>query len=99
MMGKRTIIVALVGVNVLLASALLSRVAALPTARAQTGARPGELLCVTAKPAGQSYDVLYMLDVGAHKLHAFYHASPQSSRLIPVQPRDLLADFGKDSTP
>ncbi len=98
-MGKRTIIVLLVGINVLLAAALLFSVAALPTARAQIGARPGELLCVTAKPAGQSYDVLYMLDISTHRLHAFYPASPQSRRLTSAQPRDLLADFGKDRTP
>ena len=50
---------------------------------------------MTAKPAGQSYDVLYMLDPAAHKLHAFYPGLPQTKQLSHAEPRDLKADFGK----
>jgi hypothetical protein len=93
--AKGSLIAALIVVNVCLAAALLSVCFALPAAYAQAGGRGGEYLCVTAKPASQTYDVLYVLDSSAHKLHAFYPGLPQSKQLARAEPRDLKKDFGK----
>ena len=93
--GKRSLIGALIVVNVCFLAALLSVCFRLPGAYAQAGARGADYLCVTAKPAGQSYDVLYVLDPAAQRLHAFYPGLPQTKQLSHAEPRDLKADFGK----
>lgn len=90
---KRLAIVALVGVNVALLAALLFQTLSLPQALAQVGARPGGYAAVTAKPAGQSYEVLYLLDVPSRQLHALYPSVKQRGKLVPVPPRDLAKDF------
>jgi hypothetical protein len=92
---KRSAITALIVANLCLLAALLSVCFSLPIAYAQPGGRGGEYVCVTAKPASQSYDVLYVLDPAAHKLHAFYPGLPQSKQLAQTEPRDLKKDFGK----
>ncbi len=93
---KRTTIAMLVGCNLLLLVLLLAQVASLPGAYGQVGGRTGDFISVTAKAAGQSYDVLYLLDVPARRLHAFYPDSPQARRLMQVPYRDLSADFGRE---
>ena len=92
---KRFAITVLIFANLCLLAALLSACFSLPNANAQPGGRGGEYVCVTAKPASQSYDVLYVLDPAAHKLHAFYPGLPQSKLLSRAEPRDLKKDFGK----
>jgi len=92
---KRSAIAALIVANFCLLAALLSVCFSLPIANAQPSGRGGEYVCVTAKPASQSYDVLYVLDPAAHKLHAFYPGLPQSKLLSRSEPRDLKKDFGK----
>ena len=92
---KRSAITALIVANLCLLAALLSVCFSLPIAYAQPGGRGGEYVCVTAKPASQSYDVLYVLDSAAHKLHAFYPSLPPNKQLTQVEPRDLKKDFGK----
>jgi hypothetical protein len=92
---KRSWIVILVGVNLLLLGSLLLEGYSLPSALAQSGVRGGEFICVTAKPAGQIYDVLYVLDLPSHKLHGFYPSLPQSKQLTHAEPRDLKKDFGR----
>src|SRR3989304_4362452 len=92
---KRSAITALIVVNLCLLTALLSVCFSLPIAYAQPGGRGGEYVCVTAKPASQSYVVLYVLDPAAHKLHAFYPGLPQSKQLSHAEPRALTAEFGK----
>ena len=93
--SKRSAITALIVANVCLLAALLSVCFSLPIAYAQPGGRGGEYVCVTAKPASQSYDVLYVLDPAGQKLHAFYPGLPQSKLLSRAEPRDLKKDFGK----
>lgn len=93
--AKRPAITVLIVVNLCLLAALLSVCFSLPIAHAQPGGRGGEYVCVTAKPASQSYDVLYVLDPAAHRLHAFYPGMPQSKQLSRAEPRDLKKDFGK----
>jgi len=92
---KRFAITVLIFANLCLFAALLSVCFSLPNAYAQPSGRGGEYVCVTAKPASQSYDVLYVLDPAAHKLHAFYPGLPQSKQLNRAEPRDLKKDFGK----
>lgn len=96
MLTKRTTISLLVGCNLLLLALLLMQVASLPGAYGQVGGRTGDFISVTAKAAGQTYDVLYLLDVPSRKLHAFYPDSPQTRRLIEVPYRNLSADFGRE---
>ena len=92
---KRFAITMLIFANMFLLAALLSACFSLPIANAQPGGRGGDYVCVTAKPASQSYDVLYILDPAAHRLHAFYPGLPQSKQLSRAEPRDLKKDFGK----
>ena len=93
---KRTTIAMLVGCNLLLFALLFTQIASLPGAYGQVGGRSGDFISVTAKAAGQTYDVLYLLDVPARRLHAFYPDSPQARRLMEVPFRDLAADFGRE---
>ena len=93
---KRSAIVALVGLNLLLLAGLLLTSHSPPNAYAQTARRAGGFACVTAKVAGQTYDVLYTLDLTARKLYAFYPTAGRRSQLVAAPPRDLLTDFGRD---
>ena len=95
MFTKHSFIVLLVGLNLLLLAVLLIGSNSPPAAYAQSGARPGDFVCVTAKAQGRSFDVLYVLDMPARKLHAFYPVSEQTKEHLPVQPRDLKTDFGR----
>lgn len=95
MFSKRAAVVILVGVNLLLLAALLIGSYSLPSAFAQSGARAGDFACVTAKVAGQSYDVLYVVDIPARKLYAFHPTSTRASQLVAAPPRDLSKDFSR----
>lgn len=96
MMNKRAVISALVVFNIVLTLILLATATSLPRANAQTFAgHAGDFVCVTAKGSGQSYDVLFMLDVPNQKLHAFYPGNVQSKQLQYGKFRDLKADFGR----
>lgn len=93
MLSKRALVTALVGLNVLLLTALLMQAAAPPTAFAQAGGGGGPMISVTAKAAGQSYDVVYLLDVQQDRLHALYVDNFQARKLGQAKFRDLKADF------
>lgn len=95
MLTKRSWIVLLAGLNGLLGVLLVAGLIRLPKASAQINARPGDFVTVTAKPASRVYDVLYLLDVPARKLHAFHPEDRQSRTLVHVPPRDLALDFGR----
>ena len=92
---QRSVLAILLAFNTLLVFALLAAGGVLPVAAAQGPVRgPGNYVCVTAKSAGQSYDVLYVLDQGSQQLHAFYRDPPQARQLTRASPRDLRVDFG-----
>lgn len=91
---KRFLIVLLTGLNVMLMTVLWIGADA-PSAFAQAGARPGNITCVTAKGAGQSFDLLYVLDASSRKLFAFYPSSGRSAQLVAAPPRDLVKDFNR----
>ena len=96
MFSKRSVIGLLVGLNLILIAALVLGSYSLPTALGQgVSARTGDFVSVTAKVSGQSYDVLYVLDVREHKLHAFFPPSVQNRQLVYGQFRNLKADFGR----
>ena len=90
---KRVAIVLLVGLNLLFLVALWVTSFSPSPAYGQTGGRAGEFLSVTAKAAGQTYDVLYILDVPGRKLYAFYPSGGRTEQLVAAQPRDLAQDF------
>ena len=94
MWTKRSSITALILLNTFLLSVLLLGRSWLPAAFAQAGGRHGSFVCLTAKATGQSYDVLYVLDVPDRKLHAFYPSNVQSRELAYAGFRDLKSDFG-----
>ncbi len=93
-MSKRFCIVALVGVNLFLLALLILGTYSLPKALAQRGGRGGGFTCVTAKGAGQNYDIVYILDQGDRKLHALRpKRTGQSVKYAAVAVRDLKKDF------
>ena len=96
-MSKRGLMALLLGVNLLLLVVLLGSVVRLPEAFAQSSPKDAQFFTITAKAAGQSYDVLYMLDLGqgAPRLHAFYPSARHAQRLSYAGCRDLDVDFGK----
>lgn len=97
MAWKRMAIVLLAGVNLALAGAVFFSTPRAPAAFAQAGVQPGAFLAVTAKSEGQSYDVLWVLDLANDKLFAFYPSPPNVRSLVVTEPRDLIADFGRQT--
>ena len=93
MSGKRSFITLLVVVNLLLLAALIIGSYPPATAFAQVAAGPGQFVSVTAKAAGQTYDVVYLLDVPDRKLYAFHPSRTRRDQLVPTAPRDLTQDF------
>lgn len=93
MLTKRSLIAGLIGLNLLLFAVLLMSSIQSPSAYAQAGGRPGNYITVTAKAAGQSFDVLYMLNPATRKLNAFYPA--RGGKYILAPERDLISDFGR----
>lgn len=92
-MSKQSLIVFLVGVNLLLACALVLGGYTPPAAQAQTGGSVGNYVAATAAADGQQFEVLYVVDLGARKLHAFVPDNIMTKRLQHVDVRDLQADF------
>lgn len=96
MLSKRSMITALAGLNGLLLTILLVGNYQSPSAFGQVAGRRGNFITVTAKPSGQSYDVLYLLDTTSRKLHAFYPSSARSKNYLQSPHRDLASDFGRN---
>lgn len=92
MVGKRGWIVLLAGINVLLMLALVFSTYSPAKAMAQPGGRAGSFIGVTSQAGGQSYEVLYLLDIQERKLHALIppmgKGSPEYAGF-----RDLKDDF------
>lgn len=92
---KRTAIALLVGLNLLLLTALVFSSYSLPAVYAQGNPRAGDFICATAEVGGQRYDVLYVVDLPSRKLHAFYSTSARGKQLMAAPPRDLARDFAR----
>lgn len=96
MLTKRAIIAGLAGINILLFVLLLTSSVRSPSAYAQSGGGPGKYMTVTAKAAGQGYDVLYLLNPATRKLHAFYPVrGGKGGKYVSVPERDLISDFDR----
>ena len=94
MHARRSLVVFLAGLNILLFAVLLIGSYSTPKAFAQSrGGGGGTFLPVTAKAQAQAYDALYVLDVKNDKLHVFYPTSVQQKKYVPTPPRDLRKDF------
>jgi hypothetical protein len=92
---KRSIITWLAVFNAVLVAALVLASRPDSPAFAQGAGPSGGFASVTAKAAGQSYDVLYVLDVPGRKLYGYYPGGGQGGKIMPTPPRDLMKDFGK----
>lgn len=97
MKPKRGMIALLLVLNVILGLGLVSQAASPPAAFAQgrSAGRAGDFVAVTAKAAGQGFDVLFVLDLPARKLHAWFPPAAKPRTLVAVPPRDLTADFDR----
>ena len=91
-MNKRTCIVLLVGVNLLLLAALVFSVFPGPTAYAQRVGTSGNFMIVSGE-IQNGYDALYLFDVAERKMHAFTIEKGGAGRLQHRDFRDLKADF------
>lgn len=94
MFSKRSLIVLLAVVNLILAGGILAARTHLSPAFAQTGNRPGAYLAVTAKPDALNYHVVWILDLNEDKLFAFLPPYLHVRDLVNTAPRDLVVDFG-----
>ena len=97
--SPRGAVTLLVILNIALAVTLVASSLRLPAAFAQAVVERGQFICATAKASGFSYDVLYVIDLADHRLHALYPGLPKTRRLVNAPSRDLYADFAKDSGP
>lgn len=92
MLTKRTLIVALVGLNLALMAALLLRLDMLPRAQAAPGGRPGDFAACTVK-IHEDYDAVYVVDQTNRKLHMFVPNPRMDGTLNLIQTRELESDF------
>lgn len=92
MLGKRGVIVALVGLNLALAAALIFSLDVLPRAYAQRGGRPGDYSVCTVR-VKRDADCIYVLDHQDRKLHCFAPTRGKDGTLSYVQTRDLESDI------
>jgi len=92
LLTKRSLIVALAGVNLFLLGALLLSASPLPTAYAQRVGGSSNYIAVACE-ADDSYDVFYVVDLPARRLHAFIASRRQDGALEYAGNRDLEKDF------
>ena len=92
MISKRTIIVALAALNLLLLAALLLSSYSLPKAEAQGVAAAGNFIAVTCK-VDVNFDALCLLDLPERRLHFWTPERTQTGKLEYRGNRDLMADF------
>ena len=94
MIGKRTVITALVGLNLFLAAALVINSTSLPAAYAQRAGAAGNYVAVTCR-SDKDYDVLYITDLGQRKLHCFVPRRDRSGAVDYGGGADLASDFNR----
>ena len=89
---KRSLIVALVGVNLFLLAALLLSSYAPPAAHAQRVGGAWNYIAVSCE-VDESYDAFYLVDLSQRRLHAFVPSQQQDGSIEYVGSRSLEADF------
>jgi len=92
MISKRSIIVALIGLNLFLLIAVVSGSYSLPSAMAQRRGASGDYVAVTCR-ADPNYDVLYIIDLAERALHCFVPDRDRSGHMTYAGVRNLVADF------
>jgi hypothetical protein len=92
MSSKRSVIVALVGLNLFLLAAMVLSSYSLPAAYAQRMGAGINYISVTCE-ADLDYDVFYLVDLPNRTLHAFIPARTLDGKLQYVGSRDLARDF------
>ena len=94
MIPKRSIIVALAGVNILLLLSMIFASYSLPAAHAQRVGASSNFIAVTSQ-ADNDYDVLFLLDLGERRLHCFAPNRDRTGDVSLVGSRDLTHDFNR----
>jgi len=92
--AKRSIIVALVGINLFLLAALILSSYSPPAAYAQRVGGAWNYIAVTCE-VDESYDALYLVDLGDRRLHAFVPSQQQNGSIEYVGSRSLKGDFDR----
>ena len=95
-MSKQTLILALIGLNLFLAAAMVLCAYSPPAAYAQRAGASSGYLAVTARvdtQSGGGLDALFLLDLGSRKMHCFVPNRDQSGKVEYAGSRDLAADF------
>lgn len=92
-MPKRSLVILLVGVNLLLLVSLVLSSWHLPEANAMT-VSPAQNFLMVAAEIRDGVDALYVIDLSQRRMHAFIPNRDQSARkLFHVGFRDLQRDF------
>jgi hypothetical protein len=91
-MSKRSVLVLLVGLNLVLLGALILSVYSPPAAYAQAPGRSGDYLLVSGRVQA-AYDAVYLFDLRNRLLHVFRAGPGQPINVFPVDTRDLSRDF------
>ncbi len=94
MFTKRTAIVALAVVNLLLLAGLIVSSYSLPEARAQAVGRAGNFMMVAGE-VQEGNDALYVFDLRDRVLHTFTVGSGDRVDLVHRYTRNLARDFGR----
>ena len=89
---KRTLIVALVGLNLFLLASIILSSYSLPAAYAQRVGAGSNYIGVTCE-ADEDYDLLYLLDLPERQLHAFAPSRTLDGKIERVANRNLESDF------
>lgn len=92
MMTKRTVLAALVAVNLVLFTGLLLSVYSLPPAHAQRRGAAGDYVAVTCR-ADKDYDALYIVDLATRNLHCFVPNRQRTGQVAYGGMRNLERDF------
>ena len=92
MFFKRSIITALVGLNLFLLATLVLSVYSPPKAFAQRRGAAQDYVAVTCR-ADKDYDALYIVDLAERALHCFVPNRDRSGRVVYGGVRSLATDF------
>ena len=94
MVTKRSIITALVGLNLFLLATLIFGSYSLPAAFAQRRGASGDYVAVTCR-ADVNYDALYIVDLPERALHCFVPNRDRKGGILYAGARNLAADFSR----
>lgn len=92
MVTKRSIITALVGLNLLLLAGLIFSTYSPTAAFAQRRGAAADYVAVTCR-ADEDYDALYMIDLAERNLHCFVPNRDRKGGILYAGGRNLAADF------